>query len=357
VSNWRNDPEGAADQLIRRSLDDLDVQGRALLAYQSGDPPALVAQRGVDVEVWNRRVAGAHGASPWPSVAPCDVAMLRLPKAKDEQEMAAHACLSALANNGRLIVYGGNDEGIRSAAGMLEDLCGSVDTLATRGHGRVLAARRPSDASRLRTPLTKWRRVTPLLVAGQSRDWVSYPGIFADGRIDEGTALLLANLPPLPAGSRVLDYGCGSGIIAAAALAQQPDLALDLIDSDTVALEAARENVQGARIIAGTHLGDTGSDPLVQRDASATRGGKGSDPYDTTYAAILSNPPLHSGLVEDHAHLERLVADAPARLAPGGVLQMVVQRRVPLDRMLADRFASAAVIAETGRYRVWRATV
>ena len=124
-----------------------------------------------------------------------------------------------------------------------------------------------------------------------------------------------------------------------------------------MALEAARENVQGARIIAGTHLGDTGSDPLVQRDASATRGGKGSDPYDTTYAAILSNPPLHSGLVEDHAHLERLMADAPARLAPGGVLQMVVQRRVPLDRMLADRFASAAVIAETGRYRVWRATV
>jgi 16S rRNA (guanine1207-N2)-methyltransferase len=335
VSNWRNDPEGAADQLIRRSLDDLDVQGRALLAYQSGDPPALVAQRGVDVEVWNRRVAGAHGASPWPSVAPCDVAMLRLPKAKDEQEMAAHACLSALANNGRLIVYGGNDEGIRSAAGMLEDLCGSVDTLATRGHGRVLAARRPSDASRLRTPLTKWRRVTPLLVAGQSRDWVSYPGIFADGRIDEGTALLLAHLP-LPAGSRVLDYGCGSGIIGATAIAQQADLALDLIDSDTVALEAARENVPGARIIAGTRLGDTGK---------------------VTYAAILSNPPLHEGIAEDHAHLARLVADAPSRLVPGGVLQMVVQRRVPLDRMLADRFASAAVIAETGRYRVWRATV
>jgi 16S rRNA G1207 methylase RsmC len=34
---------------------------------------------------------------------------------------------------------------------------------------------------------------------------------------------------------------------------------------------------------------------------------------------------------------------------------MVVQRRVPLDRMLAERFASATVMAETGRYRVWRA--
>lgn len=335
MSNWRNDPEGAADQLIRRSLDDLDVRGRVLLAYQSGDLSTLIKQRGVEVAVWNRRVAGTHKASPWPSVAPCDVALLRLPKAKDEQEMAAHACLSALVGDGRLIVYGGNDEGIRSAAGMLEELCGSVDTLATRGHGRVLAVRRPSDASTLRAPLIKWRRMTPVTIGGTPRDWVSYPGIFADGRIDEGTTLLLAHLPPLPSLARVLDYGCGSGIISAAALAQHPDLVLDLIDSDTVALEAARENVPGARIIAGARLADAGK---------------------ATYAAIVSNPPLHEGIAEDHAHLARLVADAPSRLTPGGVLQMVVQRRVPLDRMLADRFASAAAIAETGRYRVWRAT-
>jgi 16S rRNA (guanine1207-N2)-methyltransferase len=335
MSNWRNDPEGAADQLIRRSLDDLEMRGRVLLAYQAGDLPALLAERGIDVAVWNRRVAGARKASPWPTHKACDVALLRLPKAKDEQEMAAHASLGTLVDDGRLIVYGGNDEGIRSAAGMLEELCGSVDTLATRGHGRVLAARRPSDASTLRTPLSKWRRVTPVTIGGTSRDWVSYPGIFADGRIDEGTALLFANLPPLAAGARVLDYGCGSGIIAAAVLAQQPDLALDLIDTDTVALEAARENVPGARIVAGTRLGDTGK---------------------ARYAAILSNPPLHEGIAEDHAHLARLVSDAPSRLTPGGILQMVVQRRVPLDRMLADRFAGAAVIAETGRYRVWRAT-
>ena len=80
--------------------------------------------------------------------------------------MAAHACLSVLAPGGRLVVYGGNDEGIRSAAGMIERLCGGVETLATRGHGRVVAAHRPADPSQLRASLAAWRSTD---VAGDRR--------------------------------------------------------------------------------------------------------------------------------------------------------------------------------------------
>ena len=136
--------------------------------------------------------------------------------------MAVHACLSVLAPAGRLIVYGGNEEGIRSAAGMIEQLCGGVETLATRGHGRVLAARRPADPSQLRASLAAWRSTTSLEIANRRRDWVSYPGIFAANRIDEGTALLIDALPPLRAGARVLDYACGSGAIGAGAAALHP---------------------------------------------------------------------------------------------------------------------------------------
>src|SRR5207253_2255297 len=165
----------------------------------------------------NRRLVGGGKAEPWPPAGPFDVALLRLPKAKDEQEMAVHACLGVLASDGRVIVYGGNEEGIRSAAGMLERLRGGVETLATRGHGRVLAAHRPADPSQLRAPLPAWRTTTTLEIADSRRDWVSYPGIFATNRIDEGTALLIDALPALRAGARVLDYACGSGVIGAGA--------------------------------------------------------------------------------------------------------------------------------------------
>jgi 16S rRNA (guanine1207-N2)-methyltransferase len=335
MSRWASDPEAAAEELIRRSLDAIDLKGRILLANHAGALPTLLAERGVDAELWTRRRAGNAKAQAWPPAGPFDIALMRLPKAKDEQEMAAHACLSVLVPGGRLIVYGGNDEGIRSAGSRLEEVCGEVETLAARGHGRVLTARRPPDTAALRASLAAWRSVAPLAVAGAVRDWVSYPGVFAAGRIDEGTALLIGALPPLSPGDRVLDYGCGSGVVGAAALAAAPDIVLDLLDDDAVALEAARENVAGAHLVLGAGLADAGA---------------------TDYAAILSNPPLHKGIAEDHALLEQLIADAPTHLRSGGCLQIVVQRRIPMERLLSKHLAEVTVSAENGRYRVWRAS-
>jgi 16S rRNA (guanine1207-N2)-methyltransferase len=334
MSRWADDPEGAADALILRSLDDIGPEGRLLAVNQAGALPARLAERGLLASLWNRRLAPDRPAQPWPSPGPFDLALVRLPKAREEQAMTLHATLSVVGAGGRLVLYGGNDEGIRSAARMLEDLCGTVETLAVRGHGRVLAARRPQSTDNLRCTLASWRIAWRLEIAGTSVPWVSYPGTFATGRLDEGTALLILALPRLPAGARMLDYGCGSGEIAGAALALEPHLAVDALDNDAVALEAARENVPSVRLVLADRLRDAG-----RRD----------------YAAILSNPPLHFGIAEDHATLEALVAEAPAHLLPGGLLQLVVQRRLPLERLLARHFGRVEVVAETGRYRVWRA--
>jgi 16S rRNA (guanine1207-N2)-methyltransferase len=334
MSRWAHNPERAADALMERSLDAIALRGRVLLVNQGGGLPAQIAARGLAHDVWNRRVTGGIAAAPWPPAGPFDAALVRLPKARDEQDMTVHAALSVLEPNGRLFLYGGNDEGIRSAAGMLEDLTGAVEAIASRGHGRVLVTVRPEGANMLCHTLPAWRIVSAIDIAGTKRDWISYPGMFAAGRLDEGTALLLGAMPALLARARVLDYGCGSGVIGAAALAREPGIVLDMLDSDTVALEAARENVPGGRPISGTRVADTGC---------------------RAYAAILSNPPLHQGVAEDHALLERLVADAPSHLAPGGLLQIVVQRRLPLDRIFAKNFGHADIVAENGRYRVWRA--
>ncbi|HEY7270297.1 MAG TPA: class I SAM-dependent methyltransferase, partial [Dehalococcoidia bacterium] len=116
MSRWADDPEGAADALILHSLDDIGIGGRILIVNQGGALRARLGARGLASNVWNRRLVPGLPALPWPPSGPFDVALVRLPKARNEQAMTLDATLSVLEAGGRLILYGGNDEGIRSAA-------------------------------------------------------------------------------------------------------------------------------------------------------------------------------------------------------------------------------------------------
>ncbi|RTL70579.1 MAG: class I SAM-dependent methyltransferase [Hyphomicrobiales bacterium] len=334
MSRWRQDPDGAAAEIVRRSLPALGLEGRVLLGGAGTQTCEVLRSAGISVTQWSRRIGDTASPTTWPSGGPFDVALLRLAKARDESEMNLHAVSSVLADSGRIVLFGGNDEGIRSGISDLEALCGASEMIGARAHGRIVSAPR-ADPARIKATLAEWRRVHRLSLPSGARDWVTYPGLFAGGSLDEGTALLLTALPNLKATAHVLDYGCGSGPISAAMQAKYPELRIDMLDADVVALTAATENVPGGKPIAGASLAETG----IQR-----------------YDAILSNPPLHAGVAEDHAALERLIAQAPKHLKPGGLLLMVVQRRVALEEALGALFSEVQVVAENGRYRVWRAS-
>jgi 16S rRNA (guanine1207-N2)-methyltransferase len=257
---------------------------------------------------------------------------LRLPRSKEELDMALHAAASALAPAGRFLLYGAKDEGIASAAERLGLLFRDVMTVAVGGHCRVLGARVRDVLPGLRKDLEAWREVFPLEHEGFKGDWVYYPGVFARRRLDPGTRLLLDALPELTPRARVLDFACGSGIVGAAVRFRYPSVRLDLLDVDSVALEAAGENVPGGRLLL--------ADGLPPPD------GEG-------YDAIVSNPPLHIGKAETPDIVLRLIDRSPALLKPGGVLVLVAQRRLPLGEAFRGAFGSLTVRHEGEGFRVW----
>ena len=289
---------------------------------------------GAHLALWTRRTGSDVTATAWPAHGAYTSAFVRMPKSKQELDFILDAVASELAADAPITVFGANDEGIRSAGARLDRFVEGVTTLDTRRHCRVITGPRRAEIAGLRGHLADWRQVASIDLGAGPRPWIVYPGLFAHGRLDDGTRLLLTHLPTLAPGAHVLDYAAGAGIIAAAVRERHATAQLDLIDSDALALMAARENVPDARLVAGDRL----------RTLGAQR-----------YDAILSNPPIHDGVAENLVVLERLVAQAPAHLAIGGVLQFVVQRRVKVRPLLEAAFSAIEMLADDGRFTVWRA--
>lgn len=303
-----------------------------IVGDDAGVLSAAAREKGWQPRVWSRWCRGTQVGTPWPT-GQAAAAAIRLPKAKAALRFAMHAAASVVGD-GPVYVYGSKDEGIRSIPKVLAELFGRVDTLAIKRHCRLLVGRGVGGALSIRAPLEAWAQSTTLALPSGERAWISYPGVFAKGGLDAGTRMLLDALPIPEPQARVLDFACGAGVIAAELRAREPDIAVDMLDADTVALAAARANVPGARCIASD----------AWRTAPRAR-----------YDLIVSNPPIHRGKSEDFAALAALIEEGAQRLHDGGALWLVVQRQVPVKRLFHEAgLFDVQSVAEDGRFQVWR---
>lgn len=130
-------------------------------------------------------------------------------------------------------------------------------------------------------------------------------GVFSRTELDRGTEVLLNALPETLQG-RVLDMGCGWGVIGVAVGSLWPDTSVTMADINQRACELARRNARqngvSARVLQ--------SDGYAQLDESG-------------YDWILQNPPIRAG----KAVIYQMFADASRRLLPGGSLWLVIRKQ------------------------------
>ena len=148
-------------------------------------------------------------------------------------------------------------------------------------------------------------------VWGRTLDLTSGSGVFAQGRLDVGTAILFRETEP-PAAHRYLDLGCGYGVIGLALAEAVPGSVVRAVDVNERAVLLANENAAG--------LG------VTERFAAVT---PERVPADETYDEIWSNPPIRIG---KDALPELLLTWLP-RLAPGGRAVLVVGKNLGADSL------------------------
>ncbi len=125
-------------------------------------------------------------------------------------------------------------------------------------------------------------------VWGHWLELTSGSGVFARGRLDIGTGVLLREVPPPEGAERVLDLGCGYGVIGLAIAVACPDTTVTAVDVNERALLLARENAEA--------LGVADRFRAVLPDEV---------PAEETYDEIWSNPPIRVGKEALHGLLLR----------------------------------------------------
>ncbi|EEP7631950.1 16S rRNA (guanine(1207)-N(2))-methyltransferase RsmC [Salmonella enterica] len=260
-------------------------------------------------------------------VADCDTLIYYWPKNKPEAQFQLMNILSLMPVGVDVFVVGENRSGVRSAEPMLADYAqlNKVDSARRCGlyHGRL--EKQPQFS------LESW--------------WAEYnidgltiktlPGVFSRDGLDVGSQLLLSTLTPHTKG-KVLDVGCGAGVLSAALASHSPKVRLTLCDVSAPAVEASR-----ATLTANGLEGEV----FASNVFSEVKG---------RFDMIISNPPFHDGMQTSLDAAQTLIRGAVRHLNSGGELRIVANAFLPYPKILDETFGFHEVIAQTGRFKVYR---
>ncbi len=140
-------------------------------------------------------------------------------------------------------------------------------------------------------------------------EFLTAPGVFSANKVDTGTSILLKKAS-IPDSGKILDLGCGIGIVGIVLSVDHPNLKTHFIDINSRATELTSKNVKKYKlknpsIFTGDYM-------------------KVLEENNYLYDAIYFNPPIRLGKKTYLSHIRK----AAEFLTVGGVLQVVIKKKL-----------------------------
>jgi 16S rRNA (guanine1207-N2)-methyltransferase len=307
-------------------------------ALRPGVPLRVQADSLLDQQVLTAAVAGLSQVSVLEDVGPellggAVLVVMRLPKGLAPLDAVAEA-VARWADPAVVLLAGGRVKHMsRGMNDVLARHFGTVRASLGVQKSRVLLAEHPRPPAENRYPLVGSDEELGLQVR-------AYGGAFAGAAVDLGTRFLLGFAPSFPAGARrVVDLGCGTGLLAVAAARRLPEAEVLAVDVSRAAVLSAAATAEANGVadrveVCRTHLAGGVPDGSVD--------------------LVLCNPPFHRGNSRDSAVAFEMLADAARVLRPGGELWTVYNSHLPYLRTLRRLVGSTTVAGQNTGFTVTR---
>ncbi len=257
-----------------------------------------------------------------------DVAVLRMPRALGRLDELLGS-ISAAMSPGAAVYFGGMAKRMPGSMFVrLETVYGEIDVSRAWRKARVISASvTPSIHTEPRWPV--W---TAIELAGHDFEMAAHGGVFSGERLDPATRLLGGHVASLlervGAGGRVMDLGCGTGVLGTVAGRLDPTADIVLVDDSVAAIRSAAATAEQSGVSAeSVHAG------RLDQVASAS------------VDLVLCNPPFHDDRGQNDEIAWTMFHDARRVLRRGGLLAVVANRHLGHHARLRKVFGRADVVS------------
>ena len=159
-------------------------------------------------------------------------------------------------------------------------------------------------------------------------------GVFSKDRVDFGTNVLLNALPDIEDNKKVLDVGCGYGVIGIAIAKSNKKIMVEMVDVNERAVDLAKENIN-----------------LNKVDNVKVYLSNLYEKVEGTFDYIISNPPIRAGKEIVHG----VAACGYEHLKVGGKIYLVIQKKQgapSLEKKLLEVFGNVETVDKRNGYFV-----
>jgi 16S rRNA G1207 methylase RsmC len=212
---------------------------------------------------------------------------------------------------------------------LLERIVGPTTTSLARKKARLIFADFAKKA--VTSPYPR-----AIALDGFDAPFIHGSNLFSGQKLDIGTRFLLEHIPQ-GTYRRILDLGCGNGVVGIAAQRLNPDAQLSFCDESSMAVESARANY------ADRFPSGTAEFSWTDCCESASSG---------SFDLILCNPPFHQNhAVGDQVAL-RMFKDAHRALAPGGLLRVIGNSHLHYPESLRRLFGESEIVSRNAKFTI-----
>lgn len=267
-----------------------------------------------------------------PPAAPAGSAVVFLPKSKALIDMTLALVSGTVLKNGKIVLVGEKDAGIESAKKIFEKNVGPVEKKIVGNHSALYIGKNKKLGAGKK--IEDFLSYTTIAHKDVKIEIANLPGVFSAGELDEGTKLLLDHIPYDR--KKVLDIGCGSGVIGTIYKKKNRASEVTMSDRSKLAIIAARKTLEANGLPA----------EVLESDVFEDIRGK--------FDLIVANPPFHKGLDTDYSFIENFARGAKQHLEKDGEAYVVANSFLPYGKVLEKFFEKADILADNGKFRIYR---